>query len=107
MIATKSVVATRGLRAPLGAARPFSGKRQSVVVRFRDNDKPNAAKSDHEQLEKELPQVGNGPKDPKLSPDQFDQVWCCCPSVLPCFVIACLRAVLNVSEHTGLITLRG
>eukprot|EP00878_Enallax_costatus_P000572 GHUV01000670.1.p1 GENE.GHUV01000670.1~~GHUV01000670.1.p1 ORF type:complete len:233 (+),score=76.41 GHUV01000670.1:150-848(+) len=74
MIATKSVVAIRGLRAPLGAPRPFSGKRQSVVVRFKDNDKPNAAKSDHEQLERELQQVGKGPKDPKLSPDEFEKL---------------------------------
>lgn len=74
MIATKSVAACRGLRTPLVPTRAFGSKRQSVVVRFKDNDKPNSAKSDVEQLEKELQNTGNRPTDPKLSAEQFDQV---------------------------------
>lgn len=77
MIATKTVAATRGLRTPLVAVRPFGAQRQSVIVRFKDNDKPNVAKSDHEQLERELSNVGKGVKDPKLSPDEIEKVCCC------------------------------
>jgi hypothetical protein len=74
MIATKTVAATRGLRTPLVAVRPFGAQRQSVIVRFKDNDKPNVAKSDHEQLERELSNVSKGVKDPKLSPDEIEKL---------------------------------
>jgi hypothetical protein len=76
MIASQTAVACRGVRSPLLAARPFSHKRQNVVVRFKDNDRPNSAKSDVEQLERELQLTAdsNDPRAPKLSPEQFDEL---------------------------------
>eukprot|EP00878_Enallax_costatus_P000414 GHUV01000504.1.p1 GENE.GHUV01000504.1~~GHUV01000504.1.p1 ORF type:complete len:222 (+),score=48.99 GHUV01000504.1:240-905(+) len=47
MIASKASVACRALRTPLAPARPFSSsKRQSVVMRFKEDVRPDFAKND-------------------------------------------------------------
>lgn len=50
MIATKTNIACRALRTPLAPARPFSSlKRQSVVMRFMEDIRPEFAKNDVEK----------------------------------------------------------
>lgn len=50
MLATKTSVACRGLRAPLAPARPFSScQRQSVIVRFKEDPRPEFSRNDEAQ----------------------------------------------------------
>jgi hypothetical protein len=74
MIAAKQSVACRALGRRCVPARPFSSsQRSSVVRRFKEDIRPEFAKSNTEELRKDRVQTNN-PKEPRLSPEQIEEV---------------------------------
>uniref|UniRef100_A0A383W8P1 Chlorophyll a-b binding protein, chloroplastic n=1 Tax=Tetradesmus obliquus TaxID=3088 RepID=A0A383W8P1_TETOB len=74
MIATKQSVACRALGSRCLPARPFSSsQRRSVVRRFKEDPRPEFAKSNTEELRKDRVQTSN-PTEPRLSQEQIEEV---------------------------------
>jgi hypothetical protein len=77
MLANKSAnaAAARGLRSSGLPSRAAAAPQRNVIVRFREDKRPASA-SDTEQLKEQLSGDHKGPKDPKITPEQMEQVSC-------------------------------
>jgi hypothetical protein len=106
MLVNKSAnaAAARGLRSsglPSRAAAAAAPQR-NVIVRFREDKRPASA-SDPELLKEQLSGDHKGPKDPKITPEQMEQVsWCCscCHCPVSCLTGTGAALLVNSSSET-------